>query len=259
MSLDAPLYRLEGASLSYGSIHALRDVTLQFRKSEFVAVAGPNGAGKSTLLNVMAGLRPGYSGRCLYEGIELAKWTRSQFARRVSVVPQSVRIEFPFTAEQVVLMGRTPFADAMFESDEDASQVRRAMELTGTTAFGNRDFQTLSGGEKQRVILASALAQTPQSLLLDEPTTYLDIEHQIALYRLLRTLSRDGVLVITVTHDLNLASTFADRIVLLAGGTVVADGTPNAVMQPATMRDVFRVDTIIQRGPSGRPWITYGS
>lgn len=133
------------------------------------------------------------------------------------------------------------------------------MELTGTADFRTRDFQTLSGGEKQRVILASALAQTPQTLLLDEPTTYLDIEHQIALYRLLRTLARSGVLVITVTHDLNLASTFADRIVLLAAGTVVADGTPEAVMRPDTMRDVFRVDTVIQTGPAGRPWITYGS
>jgi iron complex transport system ATP-binding protein len=234
-------------------------VGLRFSAAEFVAIAGPNGAGKSTLLNVMAGLRPDYRGRCRFEGNEVAKWARGEFARRVAVVPQQVRIEFPFTAEQVVLMGRTPFADAMFESEDDARQVEHAMEVTGTTQFRARDFQTLSGGEKQRVVLASALAQTPRALLLDEPTTWLDLEHQIGLYRLLRKLAREGVLVVTVTHDLNLASTFADRIILIRGGEMVADGTPEAVLHPGMMRDVFRVDTVVQSGPSGRPWITYGS
>ncbi len=253
------LYDLSGTGVSYGNLHALRDVTLQIAAGEFVAIAGPNGAGKSTLLTVMAGLRPEYKGRCLFEGIEVSKWPRDRFARCVSVVPQSVRIEFPFTAEQVVLMGRTPFADAMFESNEDAAQVERAMRLTSTTEFRARDFLTLSGGEKQRVILASALAQTPRALLLDEPTTFLDIEHQIGLYRLLRDLAREGVLVVTVTHDLNLASTFADRIVLLRGGELVADGAPADVLVASTMRDVFRVDTIVQTGPAGRPWITYGA
>jgi iron complex transport system ATP-binding protein len=125
----------------------------------------------------MAGLRSEFSGACLFDGKDVRKWKRREFARRVSVVPQAVRIDFPFTAEQVVLMGRTPFADAMFESEEDALQVERAMQLTGTVEFRARDFRTLSGGERQRVILASALAQTPDALLLDEPTTYLDLEH----------------------------------------------------------------------------------
>ena len=173
-------------------------------------------------------------------------------------MPQSVRIEFPFTAEQVVLMGRTPHADTMFESDSDAEHVRRAMELTGTTEFQTRDFRSLSGGEKQRVIVASALAQSPEALLLDEPTTHLDIEHQVALYRLLRALARDGMLVISITHDLNLASSFADRIVVLRTGELVADGAPERVFNEGTMRDVFRVEAHIHSGPGGRPWIHYG-
>ena len=253
------LYELREAGLRYGALEALRNVTVAFERGEFAAVAGPNGAGKSTLLSVMAGLRPDYSGACRFDGAEVRKWTRSAFARRVSVVPQSVRIEFPFTAEQVVLMGRTPFADSLFESDEDAIQVERAMALTGTSAFRARDFQTLSGGEKQRVVLASALAQSPEVLLLDEPTTYLDLEHQIGLYRLLRKLAEDeGMLVVTITHDLNLASTFAGRVLLLQGGRLVADGTPSEVFRAETMRDVFSVDVAIQPGPAGRPWITYG-
>jgi iron complex transport system ATP-binding protein len=242
----------------YGSFEALRGVSVRFHAGEFVAIAGPNGAGKSTMLAVMAGLRSEYSGECFFAGAEVRRWRRQAYAKRVSVVPQSVRIEFPFTAEQVVLMGRTPHADSMFESEADAAHVTRAMELTGTTDFRARDFRSLSGGERQRVILASALAQTPEALLLDEPTTHLDLEHQISLYRLLRALSREGMLVITITHDLNLASAYSDRVVVLHAGTLVNDGTPADVFRPETMREVFRVDTPVQAGPDGRPWIHYG-
>jgi ABC-type cobalamin/Fe3+-siderophores transport system ATPase subunit len=251
-------FELRNAGVQYGDFEALRGVSISFSPGEFVAIAGPNGAGKSTMLGVMAGLRASYSGECLFGGREIRRWNRTAFAKRVSVVPQAVRIEFPFTAEQIVLMGRTPHVRAMFESDEDAAQVNRAMELTSTSAFRARDFRSLSGGERQRVIVASALAQTPEALLLDEPTTHLDIEHQVSLYRLLRSLARDGMLVIAITHDLNLASAFADRIVVLRSGEVVADGTPHAVFSTATMRDVFRIEAEVQSGPGGRPWIHYG-
>jgi iron complex transport system ATP-binding protein len=252
------LFELREVGVDYGTLKALRNISVDFRAAQFVAIAGPNGAGKSTLLGVMAGIGPQSSGACRFAGNDVRKWPRAAFARRVSVVPQSVRIEFPFSAEQVVLMGRTPFADSMFESPEDAAHVARAMELTGTTEFRHRDFRTLSGGEKQRVILASALAQTPEALLLDEPTTYLDLEHQLSLYRLLRSLTRGGMLVITITHDLNLASTYADRVVLLRRGELVADGTPDEVFRRDLVRDVFRVDSSIAPGPGGRPWIHYG-
>ena len=252
------LYELRHAGVRYGDFEALRQVSVSFEPGQFVTIAGPNGAGKSTLLGVMAGLRSQYSGECLFQGRDVRRWKRTEFARRVSVVPQSVRIEFPFTAEQVVLMGRTPHVTAMFESDSDAEHVRRAMDLTGTTGFQNRDFRSLSGGEKQRVIVASALAQSPESLLLDEPTTHLDIEHQVSLYRLLRSLARGGMLVIAITHDLNLASSFADRIVVLRSGEMVADGAPERVFNQGTIRDVFRVEAQIHSGPGGRPWIHYG-
>lgn len=252
-----PIFELNGVGLQYAEVEALKNATLNFTSGEFVAIAGPNGAGKSTILSVMAGLRVHYGGSCLYRGKEVRHWSRRDFARRVAVVPQSVRIDFSFTAEQVVLMGRTPFANAMFESEEDFAHVDRALHLTGAFEFRHRDFRTLSGGEKQRVVLASALAQTPEALLLDEPTTYLDLEHQLSLYRLLRTLSSEGVLVITITHDLNLAATYCDRLVLLHRGEVRRDGPPEHVLQSATLREIFSVDLVVEPGATGRPWIRY--
>src|SRR5262249_37777259 len=162
------------------------------------------GAGKSTLLGILAGLREGYSGECRYSGLEVRSWKRREMARRVAFVPQSVWIDFPFTAEQVVLMGRAPHADRMFQGEADRRIAIEAMKMTDTLPFRARDFRSLSGGERQRVILAAALAQSPEALLLDEPTTYLDLRHQVALYRILMTLSRRGTLVAAVTHDLNL-------------------------------------------------------
>jgi iron complex transport system ATP-binding protein len=155
-------------------------------------------------------------------------------------------------------MGRAPFASALFESDEDRYHVRRVMELTGTTPFKDREFRTLSGGEKQRVVVASALAQMPSALLLDEPAAFLDIEHQLGLFRLVRTLCDTGVLAIAVTHDLNLAAAYASRIVLIDGGEIVADGAPAHVLDADRLKSVFHVDAEIVKGPSGRPWIHYG-
>ncbi len=151
------MYRLRGVGMSYNGTPVLHDVTLEFEEPLFAAVVGPNGAGKSTLLGIMAGLRPGYAGQCLCRDREVRCWPRRAFAREVSFVPQIVRIEFPFTAEQVVLMGRTPYAGGLFESPEDWEAVERAMQLTDTVAFRHRDFRSLSGGERQLVLLASAL------------------------------------------------------------------------------------------------------
>ena len=144
-------------AFSYG----LHDATFELPAAGFVTIAGPNGAGKSTLLGILAGLRHPYRGECQYRGVEIRKWRRHEFARKVAFLPQSMKLEFPFTAEQVVFMGRAPYADGWFESREDHEAVARAMATTDTRAFAARDFRSLSGGEKQRVILASALAQEP--------------------------------------------------------------------------------------------------
>lgn len=244
--------------MRYDGAQVLDRATLRFDAAQLVAIVGPNGAGKSTLLGIMAGLRPGHTGRCEYDGTEVSRWPRRDFARRVSFIPQSLRMEFPFTGEQVVLMGRTPHCDGLFESPADWEAVERALAITDTLAFRRRDFRSLSGGERQRVILASAVAQQPETLLLDEPTTFLDLKHQVAIYRLLAELSGQGMLVIAVTHDINLAAAFADRIVVLNAGRVVADAGPAQVLAPELIREVFGVESQLHQGPRGKPWIIYG-
>lgn len=252
-------FELESVGMTYGSTVVLQEISLSFPRSGFVAIAGPNGAGKSTVLGIMGGLRSGYSGKCAYQGVEVSLWKRQAFARVVSFVPQSLRLDFPFTAEQVVLMGRTPYAGGLFENEQDWQAVRRAMSLTDTEVFRDRDFRSLSGGERQRVVLASALAQEPRVLLLDEPTTFLDLSHQIATYRLLRDLSRTGLLVVSVTHDLNLAASFADRVIALRGGRLLADDVPCDALTIERVREIFNVEAEWLTRSDGIPWLSYGA
>ncbi len=230
---------------------------LEFSAGRLVSVVGPNGAGKSTLLGIMAGLRDGYTGECRLKGREVRRWPRREFARYVSFVPQSLRLEFPFTSEQVVLMGRTPYCDGLYESPEDHAEVEHAMEITDTLQFRARDFRSLSGGERQRVVLASALAQHPRILLLDEPVTFLDIKHQIGIHRILRALCNDGLLVIAATHDLNHAVTYSDRIVVLNRGRIVSDGQTAEALREETLREVFEVEAQMMNTPEGRQWIRF--
>jgi iron complex transport system ATP-binding protein len=229
-------FRAAGLGFSYG----LHDVSCELPASGLVAITGPNGAGKSTLLGILAGLRTPYRGSCRYQGVEVHAWKRREFARRVAFLPQSLRIQFPFTAQEVVRMGRTPYSRGWMESPEDETAVARAMEVTDTREFASRDFRSLSGGEAQRVILASALAQQPEALLLDEPTTFLDLKHQFSLYRLLSDLAQ-RMLVVAVTHDLNLALQFASRVLVLDRGQLAGDGAPAEVFQPERIEQVFGV------------------
>jgi iron complex transport system ATP-binding protein len=221
-------------------------------------VAGPNGAGKSTLLGVLSRLNRNFSGTCSYSGRAVSDWQPDRFAREVAYVPQSLRAEFPFSAEEVVLMGRSPHARGMFETKRDRDIAASKMALTDSLHLAGRDFRTLSGGEKQRIILAAALAQEPRVLLLDEPTSSLDLSHQIELYRLLDELCRGGMMVVSVTHDLNLAAMFDGRIILLREGRVAADGPSADVLRPEMISHVFRVRSEQHQLANGRPWITYG-
>jgi iron complex transport system ATP-binding protein len=244
--------------MRYGDSQVLCDVNVSFEFGQLTTLAGPNGAGKSTLLGILSRLRRNFTGDCRYRGQSISTWPSRAFAREVAYVPQSLQSEFPFSAEQVVLMGRSPHMSGMFESALDRDAAARAMALTDTTHLTGRDFRTLSGGEKQRIILAAALAQDPQALLLDEPTSSLDLSHQVALYRILRDLCSRGMLVVSVTHDLNLAGMYSDRLILLRAGRVAADGSPASVMQPATIAEVFDVSSHLHLLDNERPWITYG-
>jgi len=234
-----------------GFAYGLHEATFEFPRNGLITIAGPNGAGKSTLLGILAGLRSPYLGSCTYAGKEVRQWSKREFARKVAFLPQSIRLEFPFTAEEVVLMGRTPYARGWFQTDEDRSAAVDAMTITDTLGFRARDFRSLSGGERQRVILASALTQRPEALLLDEPATHLDLRHQLSLYRLLGELAT-SLLVVAVTHDLNLALQFSHRVMVLEDGRIAGDGAPRKVLNPELIAHVFGVQATMHGS-----WMSY--
>jgi iron complex transport system ATP-binding protein len=246
------IVRLDQLTVAYGESHALDRVSGEFHAGEFTAIVGPNGAGKSTLLSAMSGWSAA-AGRCLWDGRDVRQWPRREFARQVAYVPQNVDIAFPFSVEDVVLMGRMPYARGLFESDEDRGHANEAMRRADVWRLRERDVRTLSGGERQRVLLAAALAQQPAALLLDEPAAFLDLQHQLAVFTLLRDLARQGLLVVAVTHDLNLASRYASRVWLLACGQVMGQGPAPEVLTPELVGRVFGVR--VARGPDG--WLRY--
>ncbi|MBI4902559.1 MAG: ABC transporter ATP-binding protein [Acidobacteria bacterium] len=256
--MSAAAFRLAGLGFAYDQSAVLHDVSMEWQAGEWVAICGPNGAGKSTLLTICAGLRGGYTGTCEFQGRGVGRWARRAFARKVAFVPQTLRVEFPFSAEQVVLMGRTPFGDGLFEGEEDFAVARRAMERCDCMELAKRDFRELSGGERQRVVLAAALAQSPEALLLDEPAAFLDLKHQQRMHGVLSEVKREGTLVVSVTHDLNHAAVYADKVVLLEAGRVRAFGTAREVLTPERIREVFAVEAELVARRSGGQWIAYG-
>ena len=217
------LLELDRVGFQYGTREVLRSVSLRMEAGEFVAVVGANGAGKSTLLDILSGYRVAESGRVAVAGRGVAEYTARELARKVSHLPQAVHADLPFTAEQLVAMGRYPHTDRWFESEEDRRLIRAAMERTQCWQWRERGFATLSGGERQRVLLAACLAQEAEVLLLDEPSTFLDIDQQLQCFSMLRAEAEAGKLCVAVTHDLNLAMRFCTRIVVLAGGGVARD------------------------------------
>ena len=226
---------------AYGPRLVLHECSFALASGEVVAIVGPNGAGKSTLLRVLAGLLRPTAGRVLLDGEDLAALSRSEVARRIAVVPQIFDTLFPFTVREVVALGRTARLGAFGRaSPDDVAAVDRAIGELELEALAGRRIDRLSGGERQRAVLAMALAQETAVLLLDEPTVHLDPGHQLATLELLRELGqRRQLAVCAVLHDLNLASTFASRIVALADGRIVRDGTPLDVLDAELVRTVF--------------------
>jgi iron complex transport system ATP-binding protein len=236
-----PAIAADQVAFDYGRGAVLEDVSVAVPAGEMVGVIGPNGSGKTTLVRLLAGvLRPG-RGSVHLEGRNLATLRRREVARRLAVVPQDASVEFPFTALEVVLMGRAPHLPPLaFPRARDLDIARRALARLDVGGVEERPLLALSGGERQRVLLARALAQEPRVLLLDEPTTHLDLRHQTGIYDVLRELARGhGAAILSVLHDLNLAALYCDRLVLLAGGRIVAEGTPRDVLTAATLARVY--------------------
>ena len=248
------LYSLRSIEFAYNQTPVLKNVDVDLENGDFVALIGPNGAGKSTLLKILAGLLKAQRGSVEFSGKSLSHFSAREVAQRIAFVAQETHVTFPFSVGEMILMGRLPRQNGgLFESSRDLEIAREAMVLTDTSHLAEKIFNQLSGGERQRVVLASALAQDPRVLLLDEPTVYLDLKHQIQFYDIIEKLNRErGITVISVTHDINLAARYAHRMIAICGGRIVADGAPESVLTPENMNDIFEVSTTIVKRPDGR-------
>lgn len=249
-------YQIHDLSFAYSKTRVIDGVSLDIGEGEFVSLVGPNGAGKSTLLRLLVGLLDGYGGSIRFQGRPLPEYDPRELARKIAFVPQETHVVFPFTAAEMIRMGRhSRRRGGLFDSGEDSRITEEAMARTETSHLASRLFNQLSGGERQRVVLASALVQEPEVLLLDEPTVYLDLKHQLDFYELLGNLNRNGLTVVAITHDLNLAARYAGRMIALRNGRVAEDGTPRQVITPKMLEDVFEIQAEILERPEGGAYV----
>jgi len=253
------IVKLEQISFRYNEHQVLKNVSFEVKRGEFVGILGPNGSGKTTLLNVIDGILIPQEGELWINGTSCNKLKRENLAKIIAVVPQESLMIFPFTVQEIVLMGRAPHLGKWrFEGETDFRIAHQAMEMTDTLSLMNRSMNALSAGERQRVLIARALAQQPQIMLLDEPTAFLDIRHQIDFFDLIKTLNKNQTLtVIGVTHDINLASLYCDRIILLRDGRIHCMGSPEEVIAESHIREVYETNVTVDRNPvTGQPRVT---
>ena len=250
--------RLDGVWFAYDKNPVLRDLTLSVGEGEVVGLLGPNGSGKSTTLRLLTGALEPQRGSVDVWDRARRSYGRRELAQQVALVPQELQVTFDFLAQDLVMMGRAPYVHWLRgEREDDRTMTRRAMAEVGIRDLALRPYRELSGGEKQRVVLAMALAQDAKILLLDEPTHNLDIRHQSGLFDLVRRINQDrGVTVLAVVHDVNLASLYCDRVVLLRDGRVMEEGPPNAVITVDNLRRCYDAEVHVFPHPqTGRPQV----
>jgi len=254
-----PIIHVTDVGFRYKEVRALRGISFEVRRGEFLGVIGPNGSGKTTLIRVIDGILAPERGRVSINGAAIRGMGRREIARLIAVVPQDLPLVFPYRAIEIVMMGRSPHLGMLrFEGESDRGIVRRAMEMTDTASLANRSMDSLSGGERQRVLIARALAQEPEVILLDEPTAFLDIRHQAEFFGLMKGLNRKrGLTVLAVTHDINLASAYCDRVMLLREGRIHTLGAPGEVITETNIREAYETDVLVDANPlNGLPRVT---
>lgn len=241
---------LEGVGFAVSGRWLVRDVSLAVRPGEVIGLVGANGAGKSTVLRLVAGYWRPTAGTVLIEGRPVSAYHPRERARIIATVPQLTGIEGERRAEDIVLLGRHPHLGRFaMEGEHDRAIARLAMRSTDTDWLADRAVSTLSGGERQRLLIARALAQEPRLLLLDEPTASLDLRQELQVFDLIRRLAGDGLAVIAAVHDLRLAARFADRLVVLCRGAVIADAPPREALSPAVLAEAFGVRPVVEPDP----------
>lgn len=252
-----PTVEVKSLSFSYDTQRVLNQLSVRFSQGGLTSIVGPNGSGKSTLLKAVACTLEPAKNSIFIDGKDVVSMRPKHLAELVSVVPQTVHVEYAFSAFDIVLMGRYIHVKPLGqETAEDVAVTEQAMMLTDTLRFRDRSIQTLSGGERQRVILARAIAQDSPILLLDEPITYLDINHQIDLMHILRDLvTTKNRTVVAVLHDLNFAMTYSDWVIMLKDGEIYAEGKPELVLTKETIEAVYGVKVQIYREEGAKPFI----
>jgi iron complex transport system ATP-binding protein len=252
-------YQIRRMNFGYGTKPVIDEIDLAVKEGEFIGVIGPNGSGKTTLLKLLAAiLKPG-AGEIKFEGREINRWSRHDLAKRMALVPQETVFLYTYTVLEIVLMGRAPYTSLFgFDRPEDLIIALESLKQVGLLDMADRPIQTLSGGERQMAVIARALTQQPQVLLLDEPTAYLDIHHQQNVYELLTKLNRQkGLTVIVVSHDLNLASQYCRRLLMLCEGKMQADGSAQEVLTKERIEAVYGCRVLMDSHPmTGRPRMT---
>lgn len=243
----------------YPSGFTLENINFEIKRGEFLGIVGPNGSGKTTLLKAITKIIESETGQIILNGQDIAEMNFRNLAREIAVVPQSFNMEIGMNVEEFIFLGRIPHRKVFqfFETKFDEDIIEDAMELTDIIQLKERAVNNLSGGELQRAAIARALAQKPHLLLLDEPTSHLDIGHQIRIMDLLRKLNSEKLLtIIAVFHDLNLASEYCDRLLLLKNGKVHSLGKPEEVLTYQILEEVYNTLVVVQKNPtSGRPYI----
>lgn len=257
-----PLLQAQNISFKYNDRLVLDNISFELRTGDMVGIIGPNGSGKSTLLKILDGIMSPESGMVILDGTNISAMKRHILAKTIAVVPQEVPSIFPFSVEQIVLMGRSPHLGKLqFESKTDYKIAHHAMALTNTLHFAHRKINELSGGERQRVWIARALAQEPQIILLDEFTAFLDMRHQIILFDLIKSLNQSkNLTAVIATHDLNLISQYAGKLIMLREGKIHSMGDPDVVVTCDNILTVYETDVLIDKHPeTGSPRVTMTS
>lgn len=244
-------------AFSYSGRPLFDGLSVSIGEGEFVGLVGPNGSGKTTFLNLLSRVLRPSRGSIMVDGSDIKSFSARALAQRLAVVPQETAIIFPFTVSEIVLMGRAPHLQTILEREEDFEIADEAMKMTGVEHLASRPVTNLSGGERQGVMIARALAQRPSILLLDEPTAFLDIKHQVDIYDILTRLNRERrMTILAVSHDLNLASHYCERVLVFKEGRLMFDGPPGQAITSDTVRDVYGADVLVRINErTGRPFV----
>lgn len=252
------MLKIRNVTCGYGLRFRLRNISLAIGDGELVGIIGPNGSGKTTLLRTITKLLEPTEGEVLLEEKDISKMTAKDLARKIAVVPQSLNID-GMSVEEFVLLGRLPHFEKfqLLEAKKDFEAVKKCMELTDTYRLKDRLMEEMSGGERQLVLIARALAQEPKLLLLDEPTAHLDITHQVQILDMIKRLNREfGLTVLMVLHELNLASEYCRRLVLMNNGRIHKTGTAEEVLDYRVIEEVYKTVVVVERNPiSSKPYV----